>query len=389
MQSSLSALCFGVGLLGNSLIAAQQVATFDSATATSAIPSGAFPAADAVSTASGYWCSSGNHLPGERVTWTGLASVGQLATGVSINWAYGPGEYQILTSADGGNFESATEWRKVARNEKSYSETVLFDAPRGVKALAVVMRSPKAWGFFGINDISLLVQPGPAMLVAASTANAGEHCLVADVNDVRASDCLDAISSGTGSEIFDLSITSQLVSAATGKCISLVKRTVLLQDCEDAAEAGDGRSTFTLTPSSQLMANNGYCLSASAEGGASAVPCSSDLGGVVTLVNVPKLNLAPAARMRDAAALLRAAEVRQRSLLEQLKSGLEACRGLLVRNTSISEHIAFPALSQSEQTLTRNPALEASSKIDAAARIDLVAVKVLIAESNSALANVH
>ena len=34
-----------------------------------------------------WWaCSAGNHIPGQRVTWTGSVSSAQVATGVSINW---------------------------------------------------------------------------------------------------------------------------------------------------------------------------------------------------------------------------------------------------------------------------------------------------------------
>lgn len=364
---------FGISavVLGCNLVSAQHAVAFESATATSVVPSGAFPASAATS-GSGYWCSAGNHVPGQRVTWTGSVSSAQIATGVSINWAYGPGEFRILTSADGGNFEEASGWRAAARTEVSYIETVLFDAPRGVKALAVVMRSPMAWGFFGINAISLLAQPGSGMLVSGS-----EQCLVADGSGVGVSSCLEAIASGSGDEVFSLSPSSQLVSAATGNCVCVVSGGVQMQDCEAAAEAGDGRSIFTLTPSSQLKAKSGYCLSATTAG-ASAAPCSAD--GGVTMVTVPELNPAPAARLKDAAALLSAAEARQRTLLQQLKSGLESCKGFIQRNATGAQHIALAALS------SRGPAEEASSKIDSEAGVDLAAVKALIAESNAALA---
>merc|ERR1711920_1211790 len=192
------------------------------------------------------------------------------------------------------------------------------------------------------------------------------------------SSCLDAIASGSGDEVFSLSPSSQLVSAATGKCVCLVSEGVQTQDCDLAAEAGDGRSIFTLTPSSQLKAKSGYCLSATTAG-ASAAPCSAD--GGVAMVAVPELNPAPAAHLKDAAALLSAAEARQRTLLQQLKSGLASCKGFIQQNASAPQHVAFAALSRS-----RGPAEEAASKIDSEAGVDLAAVKVLIAESNAALA---
>jgi len=377
VSSLVFACSVSASLLSNCLTAAQHAVAFDSASATSAMPSGAFPAVDAISPGSGYWCSAGNHNPAERVTWTGAARIKQLATGVSINWAYGPGEYRILTSPDGGNFEEATGWRAAVRTETAYSESVLFDAPRPIKSLAVVMRSPKAWGYFGINDVSLMVQPGPSMLVAESATGAEELCFVADVSGVSVSSCLDAIARGSGQEVFTLSQNSQLVSAGTGRCVSAANGRVVLQDCEEAADAGDGRSMFALTSSSQLRAHSGYCLSATGAG-ASVVPCSTGQGEVA-LVAVPELNLAPAAQLKDVASLLRASEGRQRGLLQQFQSGLEACKGLVQGNRSAVAQMR-------QQRAPRYPTVEVSRKIDAAFGVDLAAVKSLITESSAALA---
>jgi len=101
-------------------------------------------------------------------------------------------------------------------------ETVMFDLPQKVKDLAVVLRSPKPWGFFGINDLSALVEPGPSMLVSGS-ADEGELCIVADGETLAVRGCLDAMASGSGSEVFNFSPISQLVSAVSGQCISVNK----------------------------------------------------------------------------------------------------------------------------------------------------------------------
>merc|ERR1712060_203507 len=188
----------------------------------------------------------------------------------------------------------------------------------------------------------------------------------------------EAIASGSGDEVFSLSPSSQLVSAATGKCVCLVNDGVQMQDCDVAAEAGDGRSIFALTPSSQLKANSGYCLSATAAG-ASAAPCSAD--GGVAMVAVPEFDPTPAAHLQDVAAVLSAAEARQRTLLQQLKSGLASCKGFIQQNASAPQHVALAVLSRSH-----GPAEEVVSKIDSEAGVDLAAVKALIAESNAALA---
>lgn len=364
--------------------AAQRLASFESAVATSAFPSGAFPATDALAVGSGYWCSSGNHASGERVTWTGGASVAQMTVGVSINWAYGPGEIRILTSADGGNFEEAVGWRAAARPEVSYVETVMFDVPQNVKKLAVVMRSPKPWGFFGINDVSALVQPGPSMLVSGA-ADGGELCLVADGETVGVRGCLDVMASGSGTEVFNFSPASQLVSAVSGECISIANGGLSMQDCEGAVDAGDGRSTFVITPPARVQSKTGYCLSADAVG-ASAVPCSVDQGSGVTMEAVPGLDLAAAATVEDAAALLRAAAARQTNLLGQLKSSLQACHGLMANSSLPLQDTPLMALSHRAHSAFSSPTAEASQRIDAAVQIDLSAVKALIAESKATLA---
>ena len=110
-------------------------------------------------------CSSGNHASGQVVTWTGTASSRRTALGLKVDWAYSPGEYKVLISSDGSNFEVAKCWQPAGREEVAYAESIMFDAPTAVKAVAISMRSPLSWGYFGINSVSLLATPGPFMLV--------------------------------------------------------------------------------------------------------------------------------------------------------------------------------------------------------------------------------
>jgi len=382
MQLSGFVLSLCACLLSSRVVDAQFVATFDSAVASSAIPSGAYPAVAATLADAGYWCSSGNHAPGERVTWTGIVNAKQSALAVSINWAYSPGEFSILTSSDGGNFEEATGWRTATRSEMSYTETVLFAEPRAVKAVAIVMRSAKPWGFFGINDVSLSVLPGPGMLVSRAGADASELCLIAHGSEVGMRGCLGAVASGIGQEVFKLSQSSQLVSVASGECVSLAGEGVRMQDCEQAADAGDRRSFFTLTPSLQLQASNGYCLSATATR-VSVAHCSAP--GSFIMAAAPELNPGLAAHLLDVSTLLQAAEARQLAFLHELTSGLNSCRGLVQRNVSKLHHIALIS-SLGMPTAIQDPAVEAGSKIDGEAGVDLIAIKALIAESKDALA---
>lgn len=200
--------------------------------------------------------------------------------------------------------------------------------------------------------------------------------------------CLDAIARGSGEEVFSLNSKSQLV-AVTGECVSLVggsSQKLVMQDCEGAAEAGDGRSNFVLSPSSQVKTKDGYCIAASAAG-ASAAPCSAEEESTVTAVAVPEFDAGPAGLVQDAAALLRAAVARQRTLLKELSARLGACKGFIQGNSSRAQTAAWATMSKSLASVSLDPALEATSKIDGAVDVDLAAVKALISESKAILAS--
>jgi len=149
----------------------QQLVAFDAASASSTYSAGnlagspAFAAQQALSGGSGYWCSSGSHAAGQSVTWKGIAHSRRVALGVKVDWAYAPGEVKILTSSDGANFEEAKCWQSSTRPEAAYEESFMFDAPRNIKAVSIVMQAPLSWGYFGINSVSLIAEPGPLMLV--------------------------------------------------------------------------------------------------------------------------------------------------------------------------------------------------------------------------------
>merc|ERR1739844_883909 len=202
-------------------------------------------------------------------------------------------------------------------------------------------------GFFGMNDLSALIQPGPSMLVSGS-AGGVELCIVATGSTLGVRGCLDAMASGSGEEVFSFNPISQLVSAVSGQCISVSNGDLSMQDGEGAMDAGDGRSTFDISMSS-VQSRAGYCLSASVVG-ASAVPCSQDRGDV-RAVAVPGLDLSAVAPVRDAAALLRAAAARQGNFLGQLKSSLQACHGLVVNSSLSRQDSLLLALSETTSSI--------------------------------------
>ena len=141
--------------------------------------------------------------------------------GVKVDWAYAPGEVKILTSSDGANFEEAKCWQSSTRPEAAYEESFMFDSPRNIKAVSIAMQAPQSWGYFGINSVSLIAEPGPLMLVrkparwsgvlfgsqlfpwnsSGITSSAGEQCLVAGQLGLGLEPCLEAIAAGDGREV--------------------------------------------------------------------------------------------------------------------------------------------------------------------------------------------
>ena len=185
--------------------------------------------------------------------------------------AYAPGEYKVLVSSDGGNFEEAACWRMSSRSEVSYEETVLFNDVQSVKALTVVMKAPMPWGYFGLNDASLLTEGDEAfMIVSGAAPHSGEQCLAVSGRGLSAQACLDAVAAGDGRDVFKFQ-GDQLFHVASGMCVALAHgdgNQVGLQDCAAAARAQDGRASWELTSDAQLkLARMGnYCLSVVAGG---------------------------------------------------------------------------------------------------------------------------
>merc|ERR1712038_1218657 len=172
------------------------------------------------------------------------------------------------------------------------------------------------------------------------------------------------------------------VSASTGQCVTVTQGQLGMQSCEGAADAGDGRSTFLVETASQVQTQTGYCLIASAAG-ASAVPCTADIGSGIAMVSTTDWDPAAAMPVKDAAALLHAAAARQERLLGELKSSLQACRGLASNSTLSRQEALAAEPPESEPGLFA----AASGRIDGAAHLNLAAVKALISESKALLSS--
>ena len=95
-----------------------------------------------------------------------LASlVTHLAGGV-VAWAGSFVSRRELWGSDGGNFEEASGWRRTARTEPSFEETIMFATPVSVKAVKVLMRGAKPWGYFGLSTVAAVAAPYSFMLVS-------------------------------------------------------------------------------------------------------------------------------------------------------------------------------------------------------------------------------
>ena len=106
----------------------------------------------------------------QAVSWTGeFRRRRQLLT---LHWSYAPGENQVLTSSDGGNFQESAGWRKLTRTEPSFEDTVMFSEPVAAKAVKILMRGAMPWGYFGLAHAVAVSAPSPfislCQLIAAS-----------------------------------------------------------------------------------------------------------------------------------------------------------------------------------------------------------------------------
>lgn len=393
MMTSVNVLFFSLCFCA---AAGQTFVAFDTATASSVYSSGSFKAQEATTIGSGYWCSSGEHSPGQSVSWTGTLGSRYKALGVKINWAYGPGERKLLISGDGGNFAEAACWSSPSRSEVAYEEVVMFESPLNVKSLTIAMRSVLPWAYFGISDVSLIVEPSfPSMLVSSVASAGGEMCVVAADAGVRLAPCLLAIAAGDGREIFQF-VNGALKNAATGACVTLANGdaaagTLIAAQCP--TEEGDGRSSFSLTAKGELKLGMGnYCV-VSFSSQLSVQDCVDAGSSRYYQVGVPEFDVSTATSVREGAAMVKAAAERQASLLAKLKAvlpKLSSCKvSLLARpRPALKARAASEADASVSSLGATSPAMGAIAEILPAFGVDKPALSAIIRDSSGALAAV-
>ena len=361
--------------------------------------------------------SSGNHGAGQVVTWTGVLDVKREALGVKLHWryvflffllfgcvfflccgrAYSPGEYKVLVSSDGGNFEEAACWRSSSRSEVSYEETILFKNVQSAKAVAVVMKGPMPWGYFGLSDVSLVTAGEEAfMIVKSSSSHDLEECVIASGRGVSAQTCSDAVAAGDGRDVFKFR-DGNLIHSGSGLCVALAGgagNQVNLQDCVVVTRADDGRASWQLTAEGQLKLtrSGNYCFSVSFE--QAAVSDCGDASQKFAFAVVPEMRLSVVAFAQDQAGLLVASAARQRRLLSDLQariSGLGACK---FAASSFAAGRNFTKMHLGGYVAQRtngraDAAINAIGKIYSGMGLDIASLKQLIGESSNVLETAH
>jgi len=328
----LAALFFLLGFRAS----AERYAAFTTAEASSVYSPTAFGAKMATSTSSGYWCSAGGHSAGQVVSWTGALASRHALRGINIHWSYAPAEVKVLVSGDGGNFEEAAGWRKNARPEPSFEEAVMFTEAVPAKAVTILMRGSKAWGFFGIASATAISGPYPIMLVSGQAAMQ-EQCVIARMHGLALQPCLDAIVAGDGAEILTFVEGGEL-QFISGQCLAVVGGLLSVEECR-------GQTVWSFTADGQVKHGN-TCLSATSNSEIAAVDCAvAATEGADKFFEVAVGSHDPAATLavRSVGALLQAAAKRQRQLLDAMHAALPKLDRCSMASLGALSNITLPS----------------------------------------------
>jgi len=268
------------------------------------------------------------------------------ASGLRLTWAYSPDALKVLVSSDGVNFAEAAGWQSNTRSDVSFTHFVSFARPTSVRAVTVLMRGPRNWGFFGISSAALLADMGPSMLVSGSTS-AQSGCVVRDASEdqVFLAPCLDAIATGLGKEIFiakESGGTGTTFESTTslGQCLASASPIgggqLVLKACD--AVGAEGRFSFTVSGQLKLPGLGNYCVTVSgtvlSTEDCDEVGKSSDAGDKFFLVAASPVDTNIGSVASDVAILATASADRLSASNEALSSALQSCS--LIGNENLS-----------------------------------------------------
>ena len=200
-----------------------------------------------------------------------------------------------------------------ARTEPSFEETIMFATPVSVKAVKVLMRGAKPWGYFGLSTVAAVAAPYSFMLVSGAAA-VHEQCVVSTPAGLSAKPCVDAIVAGDGYEVFGLTSAGSLQDVSA-RCVELEAGTVEFRQCSNVG------GVWEMTAEGQVKQGN-MCLALSGPG-VVAMDCQEAAAvgaGSFFPVAVPKYDPQAAAGVHSLGKLVRACVARQNKLLATLSS---------------------------------------------------------------------
>ena len=305
-----------------------------------------------------------------------------------------------MASQDGGNFEEAACWQKPSRADAAIVDTVMFEKPQNMKALTIAMRGAMPWKYFGIADVTLIVEPYAFMVISGASSPLGESCLVARGTELGMEPCLTAVAKGDGREIFKFNDIGQLVDSGA-KCVTVVNGDVsmgkvALETCSKAASADDGRSSWVMTSGGQMKLNKlgDVCLDVSTQEPSVHACVDESIGGAdrFTLSAVPEFDSHVNIASKSSAALLKAAANRQSSLLAKLQEAmalLQSCTLPTVATTNRTRALVAVPHREGKHVMAgtggADVAMAAIGQIYAAEDLDMASVQKLIVDTAAAI----
>ncbi|VWU49342.1 LCCL domain-containing protein [Hepatocystis sp. ex Piliocolobus tephrosceles] len=213
-----------------------------------------------------YWCSSGNHIKDEEITWTGYLNTKGFINGVKISWEYSPEFVSISVSSDGENYNNVIPYKRISDNQASFDEIYFFKKLEEVISVRIGLKNA-IHKYFGIREVRVLGAGNPYFLLLSGITSEDEMCLQVeeglinnDNTPVILDSCINALASGDGRELWKSNSNNQIISAFSDppKCLSVInlddleKNKLILYDCLTALEDGDGKSNWVFESNSQI-----------------------------------------------------------------------------------------------------------------------------------------
>ncbi|KAI4836725.1 LCCL domain-containing protein [Plasmodium brasilianum] len=250
---------------------------FDNCEATSTFPSVGenglpqYAADNALTRGSGYWCSEGKHNANDIISWTGHLKNVRSLNGLTIHWAYSPGEVSVLASYDGNEpYEEVVPYQVIESRAGNVVQNIIFNHIIRAKSIRLLMRHA-IHEYFGINFVNALGSGDSTLRIQSGmTSLTQDLCLQIDeTNEVVLDGCITSMSYLDGRDLWKLNANNQIYNPINNLCITLKDNMIanggklIMEDCNSSLEHNDGRSSWKLLPNNQLkmLRDGNFCLS--------------------------------------------------------------------------------------------------------------------------------